>query len=144
MVLDEEGGAHAVTPKTHYIEPAIDVLLATTSLDGLDGHHHHDIDGDAPLQKGPDVAGGAVRGGAGFKLVGTIVGMLAHYRPVSAGFAFYGAGWSVYTKVVSRGNDVVFTKNTPMEIRFGTHEGSTAAGAGKATPAPQSKLASSL
>ena len=28
MELDAEGGAHAVTPKTKYIVPAIDVLLA--------------------------------------------------------------------------------------------------------------------
>lgn len=142
MVLDEEGGAHAVTPKTRYIGPAIDILLATSSLDGLEGHHHHDI--NAGLDRGPDVAGGAVRGGAGFGLVGSVVGIVAHYRPVSAGFAFYGAGWSVYSHIVARGNDVVFTKNTPMEIRFGTHEGSAAAGADKTLPSPQSKLARSL
>jgi hypothetical protein len=38
-------------------------------------------------------------------------------------FAFYGAGWSVYTHVVARGRDVIFQRNTPMEIRFGIHEG---------------------
>jgi len=69
------------------------------------------------------VGGGVVRGGAGFGLVGSVVGLVAHYRPVSACFAFYGAGWSVYTHVVARGNNVVFPKNTPMEIRFGTHGG---------------------
>ena len=118
--LDEEGGARAVTPKTNIILPAIDVLLALGSLDGLDGHHKLDPD----FHQGPDLAGGAVRGGAGFKLVGTVIGLAAHYRPISAGFAFYGAGWSVYTHLVARGSEVVFLKNTPMEIRFGTHEGS--------------------
>lgn len=137
MVLDAEGGAHAVTPKTKYIGPAIDVLLATSSLDGLEGHHHHNIEVD----RGPDVAGGAVRGGAGFGLVGSVIGMVAHYRPVSAGFAFYGAGWSVYSHIVARGNDVVFPKNTPMEIRFGTHQG-TAADGDKATSVRQTELAS--
>ncbi len=119
--LDAEGGAHAVTPKTKFIAPAIDVLLATSSLDGLEGHHHQGI--PAGTTRGPDVAGGAVRGGSGFGLVGTVIGLAAHSRPVSAGFAFYGAGWSVYSHVVARGNDVVFPKNTPMEIRFGSHEG---------------------
>ncbi|MGB6724356.1 MAG: hypothetical protein WBE74_00545, partial [Terracidiphilus sp.] len=56
--------------------------------------------------------------------------LLAHSRPVSAGFAFYGAGWSVYTHFVARGVDVVFPKNTPMEIRFGTHDGSAPAHSG--------------
>jgi hypothetical protein len=121
MKLDSEGGAHAITPKTKYIAPAIDVLLATSSLDGLDPHNHRRIEEGLGPQ-GPDVAGGIVLGGAGFGLVGSIVGLTAHYRPVSSIFAFYGAGWSVYSHVVARGTDVVFPRNTPMEIRFGTHE----------------------
>ena len=68
-----------------------------------------------------------MRGGAGFGLVGMVIGMAAHYRPVSAGFAFYVAGLSVGTHVMARGNDVTFVKNTPMEIRFGTHESSSPA-----------------
>jgi hypothetical protein len=132
MVLDEEGGAHAVTPKSKLVAPTIKVLLAVGSLDGLDPHNKDRIeDGLGP--QGPDVAGGAVRGGAGLGLVGTIVGLAAHYRPVSACFAFYGAGLSVYTHVVARGNDVVFTKNTPMEIKFGIHE-SPATPAAKPNP----------
>ena len=126
--LDSEGGAHAVTPKAKYIAPAIDVVLAASSLDGLDPHNHHRIEAGLGPQ-GPDVAGGAVRGGAGFGLVGMVIGMAAHYRPVSAGFAFYAAGLSVGTHVMARGNDVTFVKNTPMEIRFGTHESSASADA---------------
>ena len=126
--LDSEGGAHAVTPKTKYIAPAIDVVLAASSLDGLDPHNHHRIEAGLGPQ-GPDVAGGAVRGGAGFGLVGMVIGMAAHYRPVSAGFAFYAAGLSVGTHVMARGNDVTFVKNAPMEIRFGTHESSASADA---------------
>lgn len=135
MKLDSEGGAHAVTPKTHYIEPAIDVFLAAGSLDGLDPHNHKRIEEGLGPQ-GPDVAGGAIRGGAGFGLVGSVIGMLAHYRPVSAGFAFYGAGISVYTHVVARGNEVVFAKNTPMEIRFGTHAAPASPGGGSPHVSP--------
>ena len=127
--LDSEGGAHAVTPKTKYIAPAIDVVLAVSSLDGLDPHNHHRIEEGLGPQ-GPDVAGGAVRGTAGFGLVGAVIGMVAHYRPVSAGFAFYAAGLSVGTHVMARGTDVTFAKNTPMEIRFGTHESPAPAEAG--------------
>jgi hypothetical protein len=117
--LDSEGGAHAVTPKTNVIAPAIDVVLAASSLDGLDPHRKLHPN----FHQGPDTAGGAVRGAAGLGLVGSVVGLAAHYRPVSATFAFYGAGWSVYTHFLARGSDVEFAKNTPMEIRFGTHEG---------------------
>ena len=115
--LDSEGGAHAVTPKTNIIAPAIDVVLAASSLDGLDPHRKLHPD----FHQGPDTVGGTVRGGAGLGLVGSLIGLAAHYRPVSATFAFYGAGWSVYTHFVTRGTDVVFAKDTPMEIRFGTH-----------------------
>jgi hypothetical protein len=76
------------------------------------------------VSRGPDVAGGAVRGGAGFGLVGSVIGLAAHYRPVSAAFAICGASWSVYSHIAARGTDVVLPKNTPVEIRFGTHEGS--------------------
>lgn len=68
------------------------------------------------------MAGGFVRGGAALGLVGSVAGLLAHYRPVSAIFAFYGAGWPVYSHIVTRGTDVVFPQNTPMEIRFGNRE----------------------
>jgi hypothetical protein len=118
--LDSEGGAHAVTPKTKYIAPAIDVLLAASSLDGLDPHNRRRIaEGRGP--QGPDFGGGTLRGGAGFGLVGSVVGLVAHYRPVSACFAFYGAGWSVYTHILAHGNNIIFPKNTSMEIRFATH-----------------------
>jgi len=69
--------------------------------------------------------------------VGAVASVLAHSRPVSAGFAFYGAGWAVYSHFVARGVDVVFPKNTPMEIRFGTHDGSP-------PPHPGSKLVSQV
>ena len=45
----------------------------------------------------------AVRGGCGD-------------QPVSMAFAAYGAGTSVYNNFLSRGKDVVFVKNTPLEI----------------------------
>ncbi|MGH9359233.1 MAG: hypothetical protein ACRD1O_08685 [Terriglobia bacterium] len=114
LKLDSEGAAHAVTPKTNYIAPAIDVVLATSSLDGLDGHRRELRLGKV---RGPDFAGGAVRGGAGFGLVGTLLGLAAHSRAISSGFAFYGAGWSVYSHIVERGQDVIFPKDTPLEIR---------------------------
>ncbi len=126
LQLDAEGGAHAVTPKTNYVMPAIDVFLAATSLDLDEGRGIH----GGAVGQGADYGGATVRGGASLGFVGAVASLLAHSRPVSAGFAFYGAGWAVYTHFVARGVDVVFPKNTPMEIRFGTHDGSAPAHSG--------------
>jgi hypothetical protein len=124
LQLDAEGGAHAVTPKRSYAMPAIEVFLAATSLDlDRDGGVH----GAATGQGGADYGGAGIRGGASLGFAGAVITLLAHSRPVSAGFAFYGAGWAVYSHFVARGVDVVFPKNTPMEIRFGTHDGAAPA-----------------
>ncbi len=119
LKLDTEGGARVVNSKKRFIAPAIDVLLATSSLDGFESHPRaiQETSGE-----GGGAAGGVVRGGAGFGLVGSLVALLARSQPVTAGFAFYGAAWSIYSHVVARGSNVVFPKDTPMEIRFGTHE----------------------
>jgi len=67
-------------------------------------------------------AGGTMRGAAGFGLVGRVVFLLASYQPVTAGFDFYGVGWSVYSHAVARGSEVTFARNSPMEISFATDE----------------------
>lgn len=115
--LDSEGGAHATHPKTGYILPALDVVLASSTLDGLDHkahlEHRHGYDG-------PDAGRGAT-GGIGFGLIGSIAAMSSHYAATV--FGFYGAAWGVYSKVVARGTDVVFPIDTPMEITLGAHAG---------------------
>ena len=126
LKIDSEGGARATSSKTKFVMPAIDVLLASSSIDGDSGQRAIQ-EGNAG---GSDVAGGAVRGGAGFGLVGSVVAMAARSQALTAGFAFYGAAWSVYSHLMARGSDVVFPKDTAMEIRFGTHD-THAAGAGK-------------
>jgi hypothetical protein len=116
--LDKEGGAKAVASKTRFIMPAIDVLLATSSFD-TDSRlrsAQENATGDAGA-----ATGGAVRGAAGFGLVGSLVGLIARSQPVSAAFAFYGAGWSVYSHLIARGSDVTFPVNTTLEIQLGTH-----------------------
>ena len=118
LKIDSEGGAHAVSSKKKYIMPAIDVLLATSSFDGESQQRAIQESGG----QGGDVAGGAVRGGVGFGLMGSLIAMAARSQPVTAGFAFYGAAMSVYSHIMGRGSEVVFPKDTDMEIRFGTHE----------------------
>jgi len=119
LKIDSEGGTRAVSSKKKYLMPAIAVLLATSSFDG-DAQSRAVQEGGG---QGGDVAGGAVRGGVGFGLMGSLIAMAARLQPVTAGFAFYGAAMSVYSHIVARGSEVVFPKDTAMEIRFGTHEG---------------------
>lgn len=138
LKIDSEGGAHVTSSKTKFLMPAIDALLASSSIDGDSGQHAVQENAGG----GSDLAGGAVRGGVGFGLVGSLVAIAARSQPVTAGFAFYGAAWSVYSHLMARGSEVVFPKDTAMEIRFGTHEGPVhTTRKGKATPSGRSGVA---
>ena len=117
LKLDSEGGAHSTTSKMDYAAPAVAVLIATSSAmpdrDVRPGRVYTDTHGPA--------GGQIVGGGIGYRLVGTLMALSFHYQPVTAALAAYGAGWSVYSHLLTRGQDVVFPKDTPMEIRFGQH-----------------------
>lgn len=139
MKIGAEGGAHTVSSKKRYIMPAIDVLLATTSFDS-------DPQSGTIQQsssQGGDAAGGVLRGGVGFGLLGSVVALAARLQPVTAGFAFYGAAMSIYSHVLARGSQVVFPKDTAMEIRFGTHEGPLVPPRKKATSSQTKSIARS-
>jgi len=115
--LDSEGGAHSTTTKMDYAAPAIAVLIATQSAmpdhDVRPGRVYTDTSGPA--------GGQIVAGGIGFRLIGTLLALSLRSQPVTAALAAYGAAWSVYSHLLTRGQDVVFPKDTPMEIRFGEH-----------------------
>jgi hypothetical protein len=119
--LDSEGGAHVAPSKGKYIEPLVAVMLASTNLEG---------DRDAALDHGgmelDDARNQALSGGVGFRAIGALVGLTS--RTAACGIGFYGAGWSVYSHLIARGHEVVFAKDTPMEIRFGRHESAKSAG----------------
>lgn len=102
--LDSEGGAEATSPKSRYLDTSISLALAAASSGG---------DGDADLLH--NGAGGA----NGFKLIGFGVGLAAHYQPLGMAMGAYGASRSIYSHFLSRGQDVVFPKDTVMEIGFG-------------------------
>ena len=52
----------------------------------------------------------------GFGIVGRVVGILASSRNVAAGIGIYGAALSFYDLWLARGHDVVFAKNTRIEV----------------------------
>jgi hypothetical protein len=98
LQIDSEGG---VQPKTQnrVIVPLVLTLLAGRALDD---------DGSA-------AAHGAVASN-GFGIVGRVVGIVATSRNVAAGIGIYGAALSFYDLWLARGHNVVFPKNTRIEI----------------------------
>ena len=102
--LDAEGGAKATASKMRYISTGTSVGLALIGSGGK-----NDV-GDA----GP-TAGGAT----GFKLIGLIVGIAFRSHTYGILMSAYGGGRSIYNNFLGRGRDIVFPKNTAMEIGFG-------------------------
>lgn len=96
--LDAEG---TVTPKNQssVIAPLLLTMLAGRALDN---------DGNLTVQTG--VASN------GFGLVGRVVGIAAGNRNFAAGLGFYAAGLSFYQNFLRPGHDVVFPKDTRIEI----------------------------
>jgi hypothetical protein len=109
--LDSEGGAEANTPKTRYLETGISVMLALASA-----HADTDArDGNVGGNTSNRVAGGA----GGFKLVGIAMGALIHSQPLGMAMGAYGASMTIYSHFLARGRELVFPKNTAMEIAIG-------------------------
>ena len=115
--LDSEGGAEATTPKTRYLATAVSLTLAAASA----GRGGNDVDNGVDHIKantGAQVAGGV----NGFKVVGMVLGLAVHSRALGYTMGAYGAGMSLYSHFLARGNEVVFPKNTAMEIGIGTRK----------------------
>ncbi len=98
LQIDSEGG---VQPKSQnrVIVPLILSVLASRGLDN---------DGD-------QAANGAVASN-GLGIVGRVIGITVSSRNVAAGIGFYGAALSVYDRWIARGGNVVFVKDTRIEV----------------------------
>ena len=116
--LDAEGGAEANTPKTRYLATGVSVMLALASA-------HTDADA-RPGEVGGSTGARAAGGIGGFKLVGMAMGVFIHSQPLGMAMGAYGASMSVYSHFIARGQELVFPRNTAMQIAIGT----------RPTPAP--------
>jgi hypothetical protein len=106
--LDSEGGAEASTPKTRYLSTALSLALAAAAF-----RQHTDADDADQSHNG--VAGGA----GGFRLVGIILGAAIKSQEFGMAMGAYGASRAVYSHFLARGQDVIFPRNTVMEIGIG-------------------------
>jgi hypothetical protein len=98
LQIDPEGGI-APKPQNRVLLPLVLTLLAGRGLDN----------------DGNQVVNGAVASN-GFGIIGRIVGIVVTNRSVAAGIGFYGAALSFYDLCLARGHNVVFTKNTRIEV----------------------------
>lgn len=98
LQIDQEGGVQS-QPQNRVIVPLILSLLASRALDD---------DGNA--------AGNAAIGSNGFGIIGRIIGIVGGSRSLAAGIGFYGAGLSFSERWLVHGQNVVFTKNTRIDI----------------------------
>lgn len=110
MKLDSEGGARTTDSKTRYLSTGLSLLAVAAAM-------HPESDSGAPDGLA-DPGTRGIAGGSGFKLVGAIVSLTTDSKVFSSAMGFYGAGMSVYSHFLSRGKDVVFPKDTPVEITF--------------------------
>jgi hypothetical protein len=110
--LDSEGGAQANSPKSRYLSTGVAVALAFVSARGDPDARNGDVSGNTNSR----VAGGA----GGFKLVGVALGVFVHSQPLGIAMGAYGASMSVYSHFIARGRDLIFPRNTAMEIAIET------------------------
>jgi hypothetical protein len=121
--MDEEGGTSGASSNKRFIMPAISLMMAMQSADGLD-HHHPDADDPVSTHPYSNHYGSRViAGGFGFGLLGSALGRLSH--PIAPVLGFYGAGRSIYSNVVARGQEVTFPADTPIEIRLSSRTPNT-------------------
>jgi hypothetical protein len=119
MVLDEEGGAHTTESKTRYLSTGVAVLLAAAASRTDVDHGTVDSAGDPSVR--------TAAGGSGFRITGALISFASKSQPVSIAFGVYGASASIYSNFLSRGREVVFPRDTPLEIGFGSPHGNTQA-----------------
>jgi hypothetical protein len=98
LQIDSEGGIQQKS-QNRVIVPLVLTLLAGRAFD----------------DDGSQLAHSAVASN-GFGIVGRVVGMVANSRNVAAGIGMYGAALSFYDLWLAHGRDVVFVKNTRVEV----------------------------
>jgi hypothetical protein len=113
LSLDSEGGAQATTQKTRYLTTGITLALAAASFSP-------DRDAGDNGQSVFEIGRQGATGASGFRVVGFVIGLAVHSRPLAMGFGAYGAARSIYSNFLSRGKEVVYPKDSAMAIGFGS------------------------
>jgi len=105
LAIDSEGDAHVSSPASRFLFPAIAAAVA-----GLSFHQDYNSQG-IPDQ---DAGGRAESGAVGLGLIGTVVAQVS--RPLASSIAIMGAGLSIYSTFIARGQNVALPVNTFIEV----------------------------
>ncbi|MGH9864146.1 MAG: hypothetical protein ACRD4H_01895, partial [Candidatus Acidiferrales bacterium] len=112
--LDSEGDTSVAGDKeSRVLRTALSVAIATSTMHSDSEHGAVDPNGDPGKT--------AVAGGSGYKLIGFALGIGIQSRVFGQVMGFVGAGESVYSHFLTRGNNLVLPKDTPIEVSFGQH-----------------------
>ncbi|HVB36151.1 MAG TPA: hypothetical protein VND42_02840 [Candidatus Acidoferrales bacterium] len=112
--LDSEGDTSVASNKeSRVLRTALSVAIATSTM-------RTDSDGGA-ADRGGDPGKSGVAGGSGYKLIGFALGIGLQSRAFGQVMGFVGAGESVYFHFITRGNNLVLPRDTPIEVSFGQH-----------------------
>ncbi|MHB8755400.1 MAG: hypothetical protein ACYC92_10665 [Candidatus Acidiferrales bacterium] len=112
--MDSEGDTSVADNKeSRVLGTALSIAIATSTM-------RTDSDGGRVSQNG-DPGKSGVAGGSGYKLIGFALGIGLQSRVFGQVMGFVGAGESVYFHFITRGNNLVLPRDTPMEVSFGRH-----------------------
>lgn len=128
--LDSEGATHVAShERSRVLSTALSVGIASLSFQEDRDHGVVDPAGHTDNR--------ALAGGSGYKLIGFALTLGIKSQPLSHWMGFWGAGQSLYLHFITRGQDLVLPKDTPMEISFGTRVRSVSGPAqASSTPPP--------
>lgn len=101
IAMSSEGGVKPAQ-KSKFLLPLLTVYLASFASEGDSGN---------------SVAGDAASSNS-FGLVGRIVGIVAGSPKIASGLGYYAAATTSYEGFIAKGKDVVFPRNTRLEIEL--------------------------
>lgn len=113
--VDAEGTAKATESKIRLLRPVLAGIVAAHSADD-DRDHSPSFGPAGGSNQAPNLSGRALGGFSGFGILGTAASFGP--RAIGATLGYYGLAWSVYSNIFAPGKELVFEKNTAIEIRF--------------------------
>lgn len=117
--LNAEGGFAPAPSKKKYLAPTLSLLLAvdtaTPDRDAVAANSTAAVPGQG------GAIGKVLAGGWGLGFAGSLVSLASKGRVLTAALGFYGAAWSIYTNLLTRGENVAFPADTSMELLLGSH-----------------------
>jgi hypothetical protein len=116
VTVDEEGGTTIANSKTRFIAPTLALLAVRGSA-----HQERELDNDDPglaphIVTHSNPGAKAVGGLFGFSSLGAVLAQFS--RPVAIGLSVVGASRTVYRNVISKGREVTFAADTPIQVRL--------------------------